>query len=262
MADTAGAVGAAPQTTPVAGSVAIVTGGAHGIGREYCRAFASVGVRVVVADIDADGAAAVAREIGGEAVAIQVDVSEESSVAALAAVTVARCGAIDILVNNAAMYATVPIRRVPISDLTVREWDDLMAVNLRGVFLCSRAAVPHLVARGAGRIVNVASGTVFAGSGALHYATSKAGVIGFTRNLARELGPHGITVNAVAPGATVTEVTSGDVRRSHEDTARSRAIPRAEVPRDVVGAVLFLASPAAAFITGQTIVVDGGRAMH
>ena len=252
----------APQTVPSRGSVVVVTGGAHGIGREYCRAFAAVGARVAVVDIDHAGAEAVAREIGEDALAVRADVSDESSVAAMAAAVVTRFGGIDVLVNNAAMYATVPIRRVPIAELTVREWDEVMAVNLRGMFLCARAAIPSMTARSAGRIINIASGTLFSGTGALHYATSKAGVIGFTRNLARELGPHGITVNAVAPGATVTEMTADAVTRSHEATARDRAIARPELPRDVVGAALFLASPAASFITGQTLVVDGGKVLH
>lgn len=252
-------VSSAPSTVPPPGSVVVVTGGAHGIGREYCRAFAGVGSRVVVADIDVAGADAVAREVGGGALAVRADVSDEGSVAALAS-AVTELDAPLVLVNNAAMYATVPIRRVPIAELTVAEWDAVMAVNLRGMFLCSRALVPAMKSSGWGRIINIASGTVFAGSGALHYATSKAGVLGFTRNLARELGPHGITVNTLAPGATVTEMTDPETSRSHAETAR--AIPRAEVPADIVGAALFLASPAAAFITGQTLVVDGGRAMH
>ncbi|HEY6957836.1 MAG TPA: SDR family oxidoreductase [Candidatus Limnocylindria bacterium] len=252
----------APATAPAPGTVVIVTGGAHGIGREYCRAFAAVGAKVVVADIDRHGADLVARDLGRDAIALAVDVADERSVGALAPAVTERFGGIDVLVNNAAMYATVPIRRVGIADLTVAEWDAVMAVNLRGMFLCSRAVVPAMKARGAGRIINIASGTVFAGSGALHYATSKAGVLGFTRNLARELGPHGITVNTLAPGATVTEMTDPETTRSHADTARSRAIPRAEVPADIVGAAVFLASPAAAFITGQTLVVDGGRTMH
>ena len=136
-----------------------------------------------------------------------------------------------------------------------------MATNLRGMFLCTRAVVPSMKARGGGRVVNIASGTLFNGTGPLHYATSKAGVIGFTRNLARELGPHGITVNTLAPGATVTETTAEEDRARHESGAGARAIGRVGVPSDLVGAALFLASPAAAFITGQTLVVDGGRVM-
>jgi 3-oxoacyl-[acyl-carrier protein] reductase len=242
--------------------VVIVTGGAHGIGKEYCRAFAAAGCRVVVADLDAAAAREAAGAIGDSAIAVETDVADERRAVALASATVERFGAIDVLVNNAAVYATIPVRRVSIEALTVSEWDQVMAVNLRGMFLASRAVIPAMRAKGYGRIVNIASGTAFQGTGALHYATSKAGVLGFTRNLSRELGPHGITVNAVAPGATVTETTLDDVRRSHTETASTRAIPRVEVPSDIVGAVLFLASPAAGFITGQTLVVDGGRVFH
>jgi len=252
----------APSTVPLPGSVVIVTGGAHGIGREYCRAFAAIGARVVVADIDRGAAEDAAREIAPDALAVRTDVADESDTRAMAQAVIERHGRIDVLVNNAAVYATVPVRRAPLEEITVAEWDQVMAVNLRGLFLCARAVVPSMKKHGVGRIINIASGTAFHGTGALHYATSKAGVLGFTRNLARQLGPHGVTVNAVAPGATVTETTSADLKRSHEETASLRAIPRVEVPSDVVGAVLFLASPAAAFITGQTLVVDGGRVMH
>ncbi len=239
-----------------------MTGGGHGIGREYCRAFAGVGARVVTADIDGAAAAEVAREIGSaDALAIRVDVADERSVAALAAAVVDRFGGVDVLVNNAAVYATVPIRRVPLETLTVAEWDQVMAVNLRGMFLCSRAVMPSMKTRSGGRIINISSGTPLSGTGALHYATSKAGVIGFTRTLARELGPYGITVNTLAPGPTITQATAPEDRRRHEERASTRAIPRVGMPRDVVGAALFLASPAAAFITGQMLVVDGGRVM-
>ncbi len=238
-----------------------MTGGAHGIGREYCRAFAACGSHVAVADVDASGAESVARELGADAQAVKVDVSDENSVALAVHAVVARFGRIDVLINNAAMYAVVPIRRAPLEDLTAAEWDQVMAVNLRGTFLCARAVVPVMKAHGGGRIVNISSGTALNGSGALHYASSKAGVLGFTRTLARELGPHGINVNALAPGATDTEATPEDERQRHESSVRARAISRPEAPRDLVGAVLFLASPAAAFMTGQTLVVDGGRAM-
>jgi 3-oxoacyl-[acyl-carrier protein] reductase len=192
-----------------------------------------------------------------------VDVADAASVAALAAAVVERFGGADVLVNNAAVFATVPLRRVPLEELTVAEWDRLMAVNLRGPFLCARAFAPQMAVRGAGRIVNVSSGTAFHGGGApLHYVASKAGIVGLTRALARELGPRGITVNAIAPGATATEATTPEERARQQATIAARAIPRAETPDDIVGAVLFLASPAAAFITGQTLVVDGGRVMR
>jgi len=250
-----------PALAPPPGSVVLVTGGAHGIGREYCRAFARAGARVVVADLDSGAARKAAVELGGEALAVAVDVADEQRVGTMIDVVTARLGGVDVLVNNAAVYATIPIRRAPLESLTVAEWDEVMATNLRGMFLCTRAVVPSMKARGGGRVVNIASGTLFNGTGALHYATSKAGVIGFTRNLARELGPHGITVNTLAPGATVTETTADEDRARHESGAGARAIGRVGVPSDLVGAALFLASPAAAFITGQTLVVDGGRVM-
>jgi len=246
---------------PPAGSVVVVTGGAHGLGREYSGAFARAGSRVVVADRDGAAARRTAGELGAAALAVEVDVADERRVGRMAEQVRERFGGADVLVNNAAVYATVPVRRAPLEELTLEEWDQVMSVNLRGMFLCTRALVPAMRSRGGGRIVNIASGTLFNGTGALHYATSKAGVIGFTRNLARELGPHGITVNTLAPGATVTETTADVDRARHERDASVRAIPRVGVPADLVGAVLFLASPDAAFITGQTLVVDGGRVM-
>jgi 3-oxoacyl-[acyl-carrier protein] reductase len=221
---------------------------------------------VVVADLDEPGARAVAAECEGsgvDALGLGVDVADEASVAAMAARLAERFGGADVLVNNAAIFATVPARRVPLADLGVEEWDRLMAVNLRGPFLCARALAPQMAERGGGRIVNISSGTAFHGGGAgLHYVTSKAGIIGLTRALARELGSKGITVNAVAPGATPTEATTPEERARQDATIAARAIPRAQTPDDIVGAVLFLASPAAAFITGQTLVVDGGRVLR
>ncbi len=253
----------APETSPPPGTVVLVTGGAHGIGREYCRAFARAGACVVIADLDGAAATTAAEELGGpEALAIETDVADERRVEAMVAAALARFGRIDVLVNNAAIYAAVPVRRALLDALTVAEWDEVMAVNLRGMFLCARAVVPGMRSRAYGRIVNVSSGTPLSGTGALHYATSKAGVIGFTRTLARELGPSGITVNAIAPGATLTELTGAEERRRHEEGAATRAIPRVGTPQDAVGAVLFLSSPSAGFITGQTLVVDGGRVMR
>ena len=180
----------------------------------------------------------------------------------MAAAAAERFGGVDVLVNNAAVFATVPLTRVPIERLPIEEWDLVMAVNLRGPFLCTRALAPQMRARGGGRIVNISSGTAFHGGGWPHYVASKAGLIGLTRALARELGRDGITVNAVAPGATPTEATTDEERRRQETTVAARALARVQTPDDIVGAVLFLASPAAAFITGQTLVVDGGRVMH
>jgi len=164
-----------PALAPPPGSVVLVTGGAHGIGREYCRAFARAGARVVVADLDGGAARKAAVELGGEALAVAVDVADEQRVGTMIDVVTARLGGVDVLVNNAAVYATIPIRRAPLESLTVAEWDEVMATNLRGMFLCTRAVVPSMKARGRGRVVNIASGTLFNGTGALHYATSKAG---------------------------------------------------------------------------------------
>lgn len=248
------------------GKVVVVTGGGHGIGRVYCHAFAEHGARVVVAEIDAAAGESVARELsaqGSEALAMQTDVADEHSVRAMTAAAVERFGGVDVLVNNAALFATIPLRRASVEDLTSEEWDRTMAVNLRGTFLCARAVVPSMKERRWGRIVNISSGTALHGGGGwLHYITSKAGVLGLTRALARELGPHGITVNAVAPGATPTEATDPEEVERQQSTIAARSIPRMQTPEDIVGTVLFLASPAAAFVTGQTVVVDGGRVLH
>ena len=190
------------------------------------------------------------------------DVADETSVARMAASAAERFGGVDVLVNNAAVFATVPLSRVPVERLTVAEWDLVMAVNLRGPFLCARALAPQMRARGGGRIVNVSSGMAFHGGGWPHYVASKAGLLGLTRALARELGRDGITVNAIAPGATPTDATTDEERRRQEATVAARALARVQTPDDIIGVVLFLASPAAAFITGQTLVVDGGRVMH
>ena len=243
-----------------------MTGGGHGIGRIICLAFAGAGARVVVAELDPVAAERVARECvsaGAEALGIATDVADEASVARMAARVAERFGGADVLVNNAAIFATVAISRDRLEALETSEWDRVMAVNLRGPFLCARALVPQMRARGAGRIVNISSGTALHGGGAPpHYIASKAGVIGLTRALARELGPAGITVNAIAPGATPTEATSPEERRRQEMTVAARAIPRVQTPEDIAGTVLFLCSPAAGFMTGQTLAVDGGRMMR
>jgi len=245
--------------------VAIVTGGAQGIGRSYAQRLAEEGAKVVVADIQ-DGVA-VQEEIeerGGEAVALRTDVSDEESTEEMARKTIDRFGRIDILVNNAAIFATLKTK--PFYDISAREWDDVMKVNLKGIFLCCKAVYPQMKKQGKGKIINVASGVFFKGLPLfLHYVTSKGGVIGLTRALAREVGDDGICVNAIAPGYTVTDVMAdGSI---HDEAfinavVGGRCFKRHERPEDLLGTLVFLASDDSDFITGQTIVVDGGATMH
>jgi len=247
--------------------VLIVTGGAHGIGLAYCEGLAAEGARVVVADIDGQGAEAVVAslgESGHDALAVATDVSQPESTDAMARLTMERFGRIDGLINNAAIYQRPAVTRGPFEEIPVEEWDRLMGVNLRGVFLCCRAVVPHMKEQGSGKIVNISSGTVFNGSTQmLHYVTSKAGVIGLTRSLARELGDYNINVNAIAPGLTVSmDDEDEDKLLRFETRMQARSLKRLEGPQDLVGAVLFLCSSDSDFMTGQTMVVDGGAQMH
>jgi 3-oxoacyl-[acyl-carrier protein] reductase len=243
-----------------------VTGGGNGIGRIICLALAGAGARVVVAELDGSAAERVAAEcraVGPEAIGVATDVADEASVGRMAERVAGAFGGADVLVNNAAIFATVAIANDGVETLRGAEWDRVMAVNLRGPFLCAKVLVPQMRVRGGGRIVNISSGTALHGGGApVHYVASKAGVIGLTRALARELGRAGITVNAIAPGATPTEATSPEERSRQAATIAARSIPRMQIPEDVAGTILFLASPAASFITGQTLAVDGGRMMR
>ncbi|PYM91397.1 MAG: dehydrogenase [Candidatus Rokuibacteriota bacterium] len=244
-------------------TVVIVTGGARGIGRAYGLAVAAEGAKVVVADV-ADGKPAL-KEIeglGAQALVVECDVSSEPDTLRLATETLARFGRIDVLVNNAALYG--PLKRRPFMEIPIEEWDRVMAVNLRGLFLCARAVFPAMKAQGKGKIINIASGTFFKGvPHYIHYTTSKGGVVGFTRSLARELGDFGIRVNAIAPGFTLSGENEKNMPEAgREANVRSRMLKRAEVPGDVVGTLVFLASDDSDFITGQTIVVDGGSTVH
>jgi NAD(P)-dependent dehydrogenase (short-subunit alcohol dehydrogenase family) len=241
------------------GATVVVTGGARGIGERYARAFADAGAHVVIADRLVDEGEALAQELGGRFVA--TDVADEAAATAMAAAAAERSGRIDVLVNNAAIYMELGGKQ-SFDTIPVEEWDRVMAVNVRGPWLCARAVWPHMREHG-GSIVNVASVVAHIGTaGFMHYVVSKAAVMGLTRALARELGPHGITVNAVAPG-----LVANDASRALNDdaylaqAARVRALPRDMAPDDLVGAVLFLASGASAFVSGQTLVVDGGGVM-
>ncbi len=243
--------------------VAIVTGGGKGIGTIYAKALASEGAAVVVADIvDAsDVARRIQSEVpGAKVMSSQTDVSDESAVIRLVAATADRFGKIDILVNNAAVFATLPLTRI--QDISVEQWDKVMAVNVRGVFLMCKHVVPYMVSRGYGKIINIGSGLAYKGSPhLLHYATSKGAIITFTRSLSRELGQYGIRVNTLAPGLTFSDTILQN--KEHVETYRdiavsSRALKRDAVPEDLIGALLFLASSASDFVTGQTLAVDGG----
>jgi NAD(P)-dependent dehydrogenase (short-subunit alcohol dehydrogenase family) len=243
------------------GRVAIVTGAARGMGAAMARRFVAEGARVVAADVDLDAAAALAASLGGrERVrAVHVDVASEASAAALARETEASFGRIDVLVNNAGIY---PVQAF--EDISYDDWRRVLAVNLDGAFLVTRAVVPAMKRARWGRVINIGSGTVWLGTPRFaHYAAAKAGLTGFTRCLASELGDFGITVNLVSPGLTATETMLGVIPAALLEARRQqRPIKRHQVAEDVVGAVLFLASDDAAFVTGQTVNVDGGLAFH
>lgn len=243
------------------GKVAIVTGGARGIGRAIADGLAAGGARIVIADLAGSEEAADAYPDG---VGLTVDVSSPDQVAQMAEETVVRCGGIDVLVNNAGVYASLPMR--PFEEIPVEEWRMVMDVNVLSMFLCCREAVPHMRERGGGRIVNISSGTPFRGVPfLLHYVTSKGAVVALTRALAKELGGDDILVNCVAPGFTIS-----DGVREHpevmealgEVSIAARTLKREQLPDDVVGAVVFLCGPGASFITGQTMVIDGGQYFH
>ena len=255
------------DTGRLAGKVAIVTGGAHGIGRAYSIGLAKVGASIAVVDLDLSGAQAVAQEIeqlGGRSIAVHADVSMEESTLAMATTTAEQLGRIDILINNAAIFETVPMSRVGFMETTVDEWDRLMAVNLKGPWLCARAVFPYMKEQGSGKIINIASGTIFGGNASRpHYVASKAGVSGLTRNLARELGEFGINVNTFSPGSTLTEdLPPGADFDQRERAVAPRAIKRIETPEDLVGGMIFLASSDSDFMTGQFMLIDGGSVFH
>jgi NAD(P)-dependent dehydrogenase (short-subunit alcohol dehydrogenase family) len=245
------------------GRVAVVTGAGGGLGEGICASLAAAGVAVACVDRDAEAAearAAGVRAGGGHALAISADVADAASVAAMVQQTVGELGRLDVLVNNAAIYP-----RRPWTEITEEEWDQVLAVNLKGYFLCARAAFDHLAASGHGRIVNVASITAFIGmTHLLDYVSSKGAVISFTRALAREIGPEGVMVNAVSPGAFPT-----DAEKIHPNPAEynqwildQQSVKRRGRPDDIGNLVVYLASDAASFLTGQVIEIDGGWFMH
>ena len=246
------------------GRVAIVTGAGRGIGATYAKALAEEGAKVTVTDIiDTGNTVNIIKQAGGEALGVHCDVLDRDQVKAMVAATVEAFGKLDIMVTNAALFADLQQRSF--MEIDEAEWDRVMQVNTRGVFSCVKAAVPEMRKNGYGKIVNIASGTVFKGTpNLLHYVSSKGAMVAFTRALAREVGTDNICVNALAPGLTMSEkVIGAEQWETVKDlNAATRAFKRDEVPEDLVGAMLFLCSSDSDFMTGQTMVVDGGSAMH
>ena len=244
------------------GKVAIVTGGGRGLGAAYCRALAAEGASVVVADITEAGAREVAGEIGG--FAVTVDVSDEASVRSMVAQALDRYGRIDILINNAAIFTEIVRTPKPFDEISVDEWDRVMGVNVRGVWLCCKAVAATFRRQRSGVIVNISSGTIYIGApNFMHYVTSKAAVWGMTRVLARELGDFGVRVNSITPGLTSSEPAQEVYAPERlEASAQRRIFKREETGDDLVGTVLYLCSDLSAFVTGQCINVDGGASLH
>jgi 3-oxoacyl-[acyl-carrier protein] reductase len=249
----------------LADRVAIVTGGGFGIGRAYSKALAREGARVVIADLNDAAAQEAEREIradGCEATAVHLDVADPASTRAMADAALSAYGRIDVLVNNAAYFAALPLHTL--DEIEVDEWDRVMAINLRGPFLCAKAVVPQMREQRSGKIINISSSSILMGNELrIHYVASKAGLIGLTRSLARALGEHNICVNSILPGSTASEGTlQAYPYELFERVAAQRALKRVQEPEDLVGAVLFLASSDSDFITGQAINVDGGHMMY
>lgn len=248
----------------LSGKVAIVTGGARGIGRAYSDALADAGAAVLIADLlEAEGAASVEaiNARGGKAIFKCVNVADMQATEDMAKAAADEFGGVDILVNNAAMFAS--LRGGPMSDITIERWDRTMAVNVRGPWLCMLAVVPYMRERGGGAIVNQTSISAFGMAGMLDYTSSKAAVIGMTKSAATELGRDNIRVNAIAPGGTATEgfseIMGGNLAMAEERAKATQLIAEQIKPEDLTATLIHLVSDGARFITGQTIVVDGGK---
>jgi NAD(P)-dependent dehydrogenase (short-subunit alcohol dehydrogenase family) len=253
------------MATRLKDKVAIVTGGARGIGAAFCEGLAEAGARIVVADVlDGNAVAERIAERQAKAIYVRADVTSKQSVEKLVDDTVREFGTVDILVNNAALFADLHVK--PFNEISEEEWDRVMAVNVRGPFQCAKAVAPVMMEKRKGRIVNLASGTAFKGTpNLLHYVASKGAVVSMTRSLARELGPYNICVNAIAPGLTMSEAVAVHPDWTGKASAASiaaRAIQRDQVPADLLSTLIYLCSDDSDFVTGQTISVDGGALMR
>jgi NAD(P)-dependent dehydrogenase (short-subunit alcohol dehydrogenase family) len=241
--------------------VVIITGAGQGIGRVFARSFGMAGARVVIAEINESKAAAVSKEImeaGGQSLAVTTDVSDPASIDEMIDAVEDEYGRIDVLINNAAIFSRLEMR--PFDQISLEEWEQVLRVNLTGPFLCARAVVPAMRRAKWGRIINVGSGAVRLGRpNYLHYIASKAALAGMSLSMAREVSADGITVNAILPGVTFTGIERKTVTpEQKERIIAMQCLPRGETPEDLVGAVLFLASEASSFVTGQSINLDGG----
>ena len=245
--------------------VAVVTGGGRGIGRTYSLRLAEEGAAVAIADIAIDDAQQTASEIqagGGRAIAVKMDVGDLHSVEEGIKQTAEQLGGVDVLVNNAALFAN--LKRKSFEEISLDEWDRVMEINLRGPFICSRAVYPYMKQRGKGKIINISSGSIFTARNQLaHYVAAKMGLIGLTRALAVEMGPAGVRVNSVCPGPTASG-TNAEISPMEwlEAKAKNNCLKRVERPEDLAGTIVFLASDDSDFMTGQTLVVDGGYNFH
>ena len=256
---------ATPSVRPrdlLAGRTIIVTGAATGIGQAFAIGCAAQGANVVVADLSAaDETVAAIEQGGGQALAVRVDVADDASAQAMAAATLERFGRIDGLVNNAAYFREVKL--TPFEELDPVQWDRIFAVNVKGVWQCCKAVMPAMRQQGSGSIVNIASVVALAGqAGYLHYVATKGAVLAMTKGLAKEGGAHGVRANVIAPGFVITDATRNRPADWQQSFLKARAISREQVPDDLVGTALYLLSDLAGFVSGQTIVVDGGHIMY
>ncbi len=251
-----------PTHDLLAGRTIVVTGGATGIGQAFAIGAAAQGANVVVADMNAaDETVATIEAAGGKALAVHVDVADNASVQTMAASALKRFGRIDGLVNNAAYFREVKL--TPFEELDPVQWDRIFAVNVKGVWQCCKAVMPAMRAQKSGAIVNIASVVALAGQpGYLHYVASKGAVLSMTKGLAKECGPHGVRVNVIAPGFVITDATKNRPIEWQQSFLKARAISREQRPDDLVGTALYLLSDLSGFVSGQTLVVDGGHIMY